>query len=426
MKQSSLAQMAGVSASYLNLIEHNKRNAGDQIQSTLAKALGVSVEMLREGGESSLLADLREAAAQHAAQNPETHRLEELAGRFPGWSQLIATQGRQMRDQAASVAALTDRLNYDPHLQKTLHEMLTNITAIRSTAGILTTEADLQDDQLSRFQNTIHDESIRLSEAAGALVAYLDRAEETPKDAATPQEVFEQFLERHDHVFPQLDKSPTPETVAAIMANLDRNTAEEARTRISARLETYRTDALSMPFAEFLDVARRTGFSPQELGRHFDVSMLSVFRRLASLARKNLEAPRFGLVIINAAGHPLFRRPLQEFSLPRFGSICALWPVFQALSVPDRPIEQVLSMPDGSAFLARAVALPGIVGGFGNVPHYQAGMLVTGLNDAYSWGMVPRSAAYDAQKVGTSCRLCQRGDCAVRSEPSLLPEVENE
>ena len=423
LRQSALADGAGISASYLNLIEHNKRNPPERVLARIADALNMPISALRDGAESSLLSDLRTAASNNAAQQAETDRAQELASRFPGWAQLIATQVRQMRDQAATVAALTDRMNYDPRLQATLHEMLTNITAIRSTAGILATESDIPPNQQRQFQDTIHSESIRLSDAAGSLVAYLDRAEEGPKDAATPQEAFEQFLEKHDHVFEPLEENAATDAVSTFVSSEPLLADEEARLRARYWLNLYRSDAGAMPFAEFIEIARKSGFSPEVLSKSFDVSILAVFRRLATLARKGVEAPRFGLVVINAAGQPLYRRRLPGFSLPRFTSICALWPVFQALSVPGHPLENLLIMPDGSEFLARSIAVPLIEAGFGETPHYASGMLVTELNEALAWGMIDRNAVRPRQAVGTSCRLCQREDCAARAEPSLFPET---
>lgn len=421
MRQTALAQAAGISPSYLNLIEHNKRNVSDKVLRALAGALDLDPSDLGDQSESALAAELRLAASQLGSEAPETDKVDELIGRFPGWARLVATQMRQMRDQSAAISSLTDRLNFDPHLQTTLHEMLTGITAIRSTAGILATETDIPAPQQVKFQGTIHQESLRLSEAATELVTYLDRTEEAAEEAATPQEAFEQFMESHDHVFDALETKPTTETISQIIETAPLLGSADAKERARVRLESYRHDVSDMPLDAFFEAGKRCGFSPDHLARQFDVSVMATFRRLASLARPGIDAPRFGLVIINAAGHPLYRRPLPGFSLPRFASICALWPVFQSLSVPGRRLETRLLMPDGSEFLARSIALPVSDGGFGDTPHYAAGMLVCDLNEAMRWGMVRAADMVRAQAVGTSCRLCQRNACATRSEPSMLP-----
>jgi transcriptional regulator with XRE-family HTH domain len=59
MKQADLARHAGVSASYLNLIEHNRRRIGGKLLLDIAAILDVEASVLSEGAETALLATLR-------------------------------------------------------------------------------------------------------------------------------------------------------------------------------------------------------------------------------------------------------------------------------------------------------------------------------------------------------------------------------
>ena len=97
-----------------------------------------------EGAEAAVLAALREAAAEAAKVSPETERGDEFAGRFPGWAALIAEQHQRLRSLEHTAATLTDRLTHDPHLATSVHEMLTMVTAIRSTAGILADTKEIE------------------------------------------------------------------------------------------------------------------------------------------------------------------------------------------------------------------------------------------------------------------------------------------
>ena len=425
LRQIDLARAAGISPSYLNLIEHNRRNVTEAILATLAGELGLASEALAEGAESALQSDLRETAALYAAQKPEVDGIDEFIGRYPGWARLTAMLSRQTRDHSAAMAALTERINYDPQLQETLHEMLTNITAIRSTAGILVSEPDIPAETVARFQDVIQDESRRLSTAAQHLVTYFDRAADTPGPAATPQEAFELFLDRHDHVFPALEAPDDPAaTIARMIADEPLLAAPDAEFRAQQRLETFAADAAAMPLDDFAQAARDCAYAPDRLAAIFGQSLHPVFRRLAVLRRHGINAPRFGLVILNAAGQPLFRRPLADFSLPRFNSICALWPVFDALSSQGQAIEEIIVLPNGREFLARAIAEPITEISFGARQSRASAMLVTDLRQAFEFGMIGSSNPSPQRPVGTSCRLCTRADCAARSEPNvLMPET---
>ncbi len=59
LKQSELAEKVGISASYLNLIEHNRRRIAGRLLLNLADALGVDPVALSEGAQASLVARLQ-------------------------------------------------------------------------------------------------------------------------------------------------------------------------------------------------------------------------------------------------------------------------------------------------------------------------------------------------------------------------------
>ena len=66
-----------------------------------------------------------------------------------------------------------------------MHLILSNITAIQSTAGILALHSELPEDRRARFTANIHSESERLTKTAKELVAYLDNPEAQPVMSAT-------------------------------------------------------------------------------------------------------------------------------------------------------------------------------------------------------------------------------------------------
>jgi XRE family transcriptional regulator, fatty acid utilization regulator len=74
MKQADLARAAGISPSYLNLIEHNRRAVGGKLLADLARTLGCELSALTEGAEAALLGALREAAAAPGGRLAETER----------------------------------------------------------------------------------------------------------------------------------------------------------------------------------------------------------------------------------------------------------------------------------------------------------------------------------------------------------------
>ncbi len=421
LKQGELAQRAGISASYLNLIEYNRRKAKPETVAALAAALGLEADAILGADRSDLVDELAAAALGQISAQPEEARTTEFIARFPGWADLVAAQSRQIRDQAAAIAALYERNNFDPRLQATLHEMLTNITAIRSTASILAKGDDLSPAQSQRFQANVYDQSVRLSDATAGLLSFFEAAKDTPKEAATALEAYELFLSGNDHIFDVLeDPQDAAKTIEALLNNDPLLRASESKARARVRLEIYAQDAQQLPLAAFAAKATELAFAPLALSQHFGVDLFSVFRRLSVLARPGIDAPRFGLVIINAAGHPIFRRPLKELSVPRFVSICALWPVFAALSTPNQPMEDIMELHGKRQFLARSYAMPMGTPAFGTRATLASAMLVVSLSEARAFGLLSPQTKPPIVAAGTTCKLCERQDCPARSEPRLL------
>ncbi len=188
MKQADLARRVGISPSYLNLIEHNRRRIGGKLLAELARCLGVEMNMLSEGAEDALLTGLRTAASEQGETGAELDRAGEFAGRFPGWAGLLDRLQQKNRGLSVLVEALSDRLAHDADLSAALHEVLSTATAIRSTADILAGPGDLDANWLYRFHKNIQEEAHRLSEGAQALVGYLDNAGGAQGGTATPQD----------------------------------------------------------------------------------------------------------------------------------------------------------------------------------------------------------------------------------------------
>ena len=69
LKQAELAEMVGISASYLNLIEHNRRRIAGKLLINLASALNLDAGILSEGAQSSLVGRLKECASH---QSPDS------------------------------------------------------------------------------------------------------------------------------------------------------------------------------------------------------------------------------------------------------------------------------------------------------------------------------------------------------------------
>ncbi|OUS22158.1 transcriptional regulator [Rhodobacterales bacterium 59_46_T64] len=425
VRQTQLAASVNISASYLNLIEHNRRRIGGKLLRDLAAALGVEQALLSEGAEAALIATLREAAATPLGAAAERDRTDEFAGRFPGWAQLVMGAHRRIGELEHIVETLTDRLAHDPHLAASMHEVLSMVTAIRSTAGILADTREIEPEWRDRFHRNLNEDAVRLAEGAQSLVAYLDRAEGDEARASSPQDEIEAFLRAHDFHFSALEAPGDPQATISMLIDAGNFASASPRVMMRALLERYAADAQRMPLGAVLaEVAAVPQIDPAGMARRFDVDLGTAMRRLAMLAPDHLPVP-LGLVICDASGSTTFRKPIEGFPLPRFGGACPLWPLYSALGRPMAALHmQVRQSGRGAGqFDTYAIAQPIGPQQFDAPMLVEAHMLIVPERTAQT--DVPTTDAGQVEgvrQIGVTCRICPRKDCIGRREPSIMSE----
>lgn len=402
LRQADVARAAGISPAYLNLIEHNRRRIGTDVLGALAEALATDAATLAEGEQSALLEGLRAAAATagETAADVEVDRIEDLAGRFPGWAGLAAAQARRIARLERLVATLSDRMTYDPFLSAALHEVLSAATSIRSTAAILA-DGGVDPGWQERFHANLHKDSERLAAAAGSLAGFLDAAPEAELSLASPQETAEQWLEGLGPHLPALETGGAP---ADLAADLPPGPARDFAVR---QLTRYAEDARALPLAPFA-AAWEAEADPLRLAARFRVDLSQVLRRVASLPGATA-----GLVTCDASGTLTLRRAVPGFPLPRFGAACPLWPIFRALGRPGQPVLAEVEMAGRrpERFTTWAECRADWPEGLAGPQLAEATMLI-----------LPSVGQGPAEPIGTHCRICPRTACIARREPSILME----
>ena len=407
LRQGLVAAEAGISASYLNLIEHNRRNVTPDVLDRLAAALGVNRQALAEGAGSDMVEDLRAAAAGMPGAKAELDRLEEFAGRYPGWAALTAGLQARARGLERAVEALNDRMTHDPHLSAALHELLSALTSVRATAAILDETTDLEPALQARFHHNLHLDSERLATGAEALVAFLDGSDIAfEQGIAAPQEEVEDWLAGQGWHLAALESGGA----TALEPGIAGLASSAARVLARAHVTRVAADCAALPLGRFGKALIAIGPDPGQLAAAFSTDVLTVMRRIALMPGSEA-----GLVVCDGSGTLIFRKPAPGFPLPRYGAACPLWPLYAALARPMAPVrEQVETAgPSGARFRTLAFCQTRLPGGFSGPELREAAMLI--LPDKG-----PRLP--EALGIGSTCRICPRADCAARREPSITRE----
>ncbi|MCW2306119.1 helix-turn-helix domain-containing protein [Rhodobium gokarnense] len=440
LTQAELARRIGISASYLNLIEWNKRRIAGGLLRRTAEAVDLTVEELDDDTGKRLLDRLSEIAQlpELADVGIEEHRTNEFVGRFPGWAQGMAALAQSEREATVRAQILADRLSNDPFLSETVHRMLTRIAAIRSAAEILSDYPEVPQARRQRFTDIVNEESRTLTGIAEALAAYLDKVEASDRRLTPVDEVEALFGERQNR-FAELDAAAAPlgsrlsslhpgarrdEARALAQAHLQEivetlcrqppiETAA-ARDRARRRLMDYATGAVLMPLADFVSRSADLRYDIEALAEAFAATVESVCLRLTALP-PGREVPRFGYFRANAAGTIIEMLGLEGLTVPRYAAACPLWVLYRAQASPEAVLPQRVLFPSGARFVFVARATGVGPTGFGRPRHYVTDMLVMREGDAALTVYAPDPRAL-VEEVGPSCRLCPRRSCLHRVE----------
>lgn len=442
--QADLARRLGISASYLNLIEHNRRGVAGALLRRAAEALDLRLDELDGAAEQRLLETLAEIA--HApglrALRIEAANAGELIGRFPGWARALAALARSEQSATAAARALADRLTHDPFLGEAVHRMLTRVAAIRSAAEILVEFPFLEAGRRDRFHRIVHQESRILSEVGEALAAYFDKAAETDR-TLTPLDEVEAIHEARGNRFDEIEAAaetlagritetaPAPRRAAAqrlaaeeigpvidsLLAAAPQIETASGRARARRALLSVAAGAILAPMRDFAPRAAELAYDIEALEGAFALGIETVCKRLTALP-PGPDVPRFGYYCANAAGTIVEQLGLAGLVGARYASACPLWVLYRAQQSPEAVIRQRAAFPAGQRYVFLARARLTSPTGFGRARHYLTDMLALTEHDARHT-VYATDPATPLDEVGPACRICPREACAHRVEDPL-------
>jgi predicted transcriptional regulator/transcriptional regulator with XRE-family HTH domain len=477
LTQGELARRAGISASYLNLIELNKRTIAGALIDRIAAGLGVDRAEFDDTPERRAIDSLDELSVDPAFAGSADHprAAAEFVSRHPDWAHLLLKVYRAFIDRNEAVMALADRLNRDPFLGENVHRILTGVTAIRAASEILGNYEGLGAADRGRFLNIIATDSEKLSDAARSLAQFFYNPDMRAASGSSMEQV-DAFMFESGNYFPELEEvaagvvrkhaetlhdgagpvwqngdSPAGTdvvtgnaqsrrfrrvrelsapmargAVSALIADRPVLASDEARLFAASALHSYTAAAILMPYEPFLAAAERSRYDLDSLSRLFDVSYEQAAHRLATLRRPGAEGVRFAFMRSDPSGYVTKRLPLPRLPLPRYSNACPLWVIYAAFQRPGATVRSFGALPAGDSFLCFARAIEKSPPSVTFPRHLLSIMLACPASEAgrvvYGDG-IDRSDPRTMVPVGTTCRLCPRERCNHRQEAALFPDA---
>jgi len=302
ISQAELARRAGISASYLNLIEANRRQVGGALLLRLAHELGVEIGELSGEAEHRLIAEVDEALADPVLQSAEFGGLNarDLVAQQPAAALAIARLHRAYLSAQANAEDYADRLRSDPLLAELLHRVLSGITAVRSSAEILEDVADLEEAERRRFLGSITRETRGLTDVARSLIGQFEQ--ERMRRTLSPMRELDDLIFERDNYFAGLEdtagelrgeiEKSGPFGEATLTAVLERRFGVRV-----VRSNGRELDALGFPGQYHFNPATRVMWfqtSAIAATRQFQLTRLYAELAAAEAIEREVQAPELG------------------------------------------------------------------------------------------------------------------------------------
>jgi XRE family transcriptional regulator, fatty acid utilization regulator len=275
LSQVEMARRLGMSASYLNLLEHDQRPLTLKLMLKLGDTFEVDLNAFSQDDDARLANELIEILADPliGGRGVGEAEVRELIAAAPAAGQALADVYRAYRTVRDQVDDLGEELRWSEIIGSGTHELRTILTSIRSFAEILHDNADLDEAQRRSFVDILVKESQRLA-------AVLDRRSPPPQrtgvaedDAWLPgAEAVSDYFQANLNYFPALETAASALRDAARLgegSDFDRLASYLTREHgvvvkvvpdraLGACQRQYDDDERRLEVAESLSMARRT------------------------------------------------------------------------------------------------------------------------------------------------------------------------
>jgi predicted transcriptional regulator/transcriptional regulator with XRE-family HTH domain len=434
--QVQLASELGISPSYLNLIEQNRRPLSAPLLLKLADILHVDLKTFSTDQDTRRIGELLEVFGDPLFDDDEvtTHEVRELAAASPVVTGAIVRLYEAYRSAAQSLDGLAARLPDGEaasaetlrlpteEVSDLIQRHMNHFPALEAGAAQVWRDAPLDAgdmaERLTAYLQTRCGVTVRLEKAAG-----MNRATRR-YDPARRELTLSEVLRRGSRNFQlayQIGLLTQSHALDAIATD-SLLTSDESRALCRVALANYFAAAVLMPYDAFLSAAQDVRYDLELLGHRFRVNFEQTCHRLTTLRKPGREGVPFHMVRVDIAGNISKRFSASGLRFARYSGACPRWVVFAAFLTPGEIRTQLSEMPDGTRHFWVARTVRKTRGGYHaprtefaiglgcEVRHAAAMIYSEGVNLQAREAVVP---------VGITCRACERMDCEQRAFPAL-------
>jgi len=212
LTQVKLADQLGISASYLNLIEHNRRTLTVPLLLRLSQILEVDPQVFSPQQENLLSAEITEVLQDPMFEDLQLSDTDigALAADTPELCQAVLKSFGAYRKAHDDLQMVSERLAQDPVISNAGYRLRMLLTSILSFSEILHDTEDLSENERQDFSKIVMDESENLSEAVTDMLGLITG--DGLMDVAgglSPTEAVTDFMQANNNHFLELEEAAT-------------------------------------------------------------------------------------------------------------------------------------------------------------------------------------------------------------------------
>lgn len=439
LTQAQMARQLEISASYLNLIENDRRPLTAELLLKLASTFKVDLGSFAAGEDGRTIADVMEVFGDPVFHDDDAltnHEVNELVATNPAVARAVVTLYRAYKGARESAHSLASKLTDGQDIigmgtpmlpSEEVSDLLQRagnyFPVLEEAAETLWRDANLDEERLyeglCRYLADVHGVRVEVVRAADGGARTLRRYDKEKRTLQLSEVLPPRS--RNFQVTHQIGLLAQHDVINEVAAD-KLLTTDESRALCRVALANYFASAVLMPYDAFLRTAKEQRYDIELLGHRFRTSYEQVCHRLTSMNRPGHEGVPFHFIRVDVAGNISKRFSGSGIRFARFSGACPRWNVFQSFATPGIIHTQVSVMPDGTRYMCVARTVRSTVAGFhGPQAIYGVGLgcKVEHAHElVYADGM-DLDSKRAAVPVGVTCRLCDRMDCPQRAFPPL-------
>lgn len=208
MTQVELADRLGISASYLNLLENNRRNITASLLLHISRILKVDPLVFSPQEESLLISEITDALKDPLFADDvfSQEDIAEMATQSPALGTLFIKTYNAFRNSQVKLRQLSERLSNDVHFANASFRLRTLITSIISSTEILHDNEGLSARERKEFLQIALKDSIALNNTVNEMLGVIGDDSLTGKPwTPSPNEAVSDFIQARGNYFEPIE-----------------------------------------------------------------------------------------------------------------------------------------------------------------------------------------------------------------------------